>query len=45
MAAEAEVEMYMEDVDELRFAVERLEARIKQLEAKLSPSPEKDSDA
>ena len=45
VAAEAEVEMYMEDVDELRFAVERLEARIKQLEAKLSPSPEKGSDA
>lgn len=45
VAAEAEVEMYMEDVDQLRFAVERLEARIKLLESKLANSPEKDSDA
>ena len=45
LAAEAEVEMYMEEVDDLRFAVERLEARLKLLEARRNVSPNKDSDA
>ena len=45
VAAEAEVEMFMEEVDDLRFAVERLDARLKLLEARRSASPDKDSDA
>ena len=45
LAAEAEVEMYMEEVDDLRFAVERLDARLKLLEARRNVSPNKDSDA
>ncbi|RVU81420.1 Sterol-binding domain protein [Leucothrix sargassi] len=43
VAAEAEVDLYMKDVDELRFAVERLEARIKVLEAKHQTALDKDA--